>query len=388
MKITVVTDIGSFGALRDEWNALLSTTNNDTPFLRWEWTFHYYEHMCKDQTLFLLLVRDNREALRGIAPFVLRERRIITRRVFLEFIGQNYSYYLDIIANDESGDDVAKEVVGYLFENRRRWDLINLVHLSDDAKLKTHLKTYSNAHRYCWRESIQDPCKVVKLPTSFDEYILSLDKHFSQTLKRSLRRMERDFDVELSVPEDAQSLMLLWHRFMDLHIERIQDKESTTILSNKDFQEFYFSVAQAMFREHNPCLIALRFDKQIAGVLFGITWKNTFYFVNIGYKKFSRYSLAVVLPVLCIERSIMDGLAYFDALGGGGDYKEKMGGVDRGGIKIQVLKPMPLLENMAKNMARKILNRRMLDKAKNVIQATFKCIIIFSAFFAKHNLST
>lgn len=366
MKISVVSDIDSFRALKSGWNALLENSINNTLFLRWEWMFNYYSNMCNGQELFLLLVRDDKEKLKGIAPFVLREERIITKKVFLEFIGQRYSYYLGIIANCNNRDEVNREIYDYLFENRRRWDLISLRHLLDDEALKNHLRIHAKRHGYSCRESIQDPCKIVPLQESFDEYISCLDKRFSKRLKRSLRRINKDFHIELSVPENEKSLNIFWRKFLELHIERIKNKGSKTILSNKKFQEFYYSVAQAMYIEKKLCLIALKFDKEIVAILFGIAWKDTFYFLNIGYKKFSRYNLAVVLPVLCIERSIKDGLKYFDALSGGGDYKEKLGGVDKGGLSIQVAKRITRLEVMAKTVAKKVLKKGMISRTKNV----------------------
>ena len=65
-----------------------------------------------------------------------------------------------------------------------------------------------------------------------------------------------------------------------------------------------------------------------------------------------------------LKSTIKDGLEYFDALGGGGDYKEKLGGVSRGGLQVQVLKPMLLLENMIRSTSAK-LARKLLCKPLN-----------------------
>ena len=348
MKISLLRDINSFRELKDEWNALLAKSSNNPLFLRWEWMFYYYKNMCEGQELFLLLVRGDEGELKAIAPFILREERIITRKTFLEFIGQKYSYYLGIISNKDKKHDVYEAIFCYLFENKKKWDMINFIHLSEDEAFKMYLKNHSKGYGYIWREEIQDSCKVIQLQESFVEYISSLNKQFSKRLKYYLRSIKRDFDVELSLPEDEESLLLFWHKFLDLHIKRVENKESKTILSNKKFQDFYYSIAHSLYGENNLHLIALKLDKEIVAMLFGAVWNKTFYFLNIGYKEFSKYSLGFVLPVLCIEQSIKNGLEYFDFLGGGGDYKDKLGGVDRGGLKIQVLKLMPVLENITR----------------------------------------
>ena len=328
--------------------------------------FHYYYRMCKGQVLFLLLIRNDKGKLEGIAPFVLREERIITKKVFLEFIGQKYSYYLGVISTCNSREDVCQVVCDYLFENRRRWDMISLRHLLDDEALTNDLSIHAKRHGYACRESIQDPCKILQLTDCFDEYMACLDKRLSKKLQYYLRSMNRDFDVEVSVAEDEETLTAYWEMFIELHESRVQNKGKTTPLTLKAFEAFYYSVAHAAYQEDNLRLTALKLDNEIAAVLFGIVWNQTFYFLNIGYKEFSKYSLGLVLPVLCIEKSIESGLEYFDFMGGGGDYKEKLGGVDKGGISIQVVKRITRLEVMTKTVAKKVLKKGMISRTKKV----------------------
>lgn len=366
MTITVVRDIDSFRALKDEWNALLENSSNNTLFLCWEWMFHYYTHMCEDQELFLLLVRNDKGELKGIAPFILREERIITKKIFLELIAQRYSYYVGIISNNDNREDVYREIFGYLFANRKSWDLINIIHLSNHEKFKMHLKNHSKEYGYLCRETIKDPCKVVRLTRSFNEYMSSLSKDISKKVKYYLRSINRDFGVEVSLPDDEVSLLASWRKFLELHESRVHSKGGKTVLSNKAFQDFYYSIAHAAYQEGNLRLTALKLDDEIAAVLFGIVWNKTFYFLNIGYREFSKYSLGLVLPVLCIEKSIESGLEYFDFMGGGGDYKEKLGGVDKGGLNIQVVKRITRLEVMAKTVAKKVLKKGMISRTKKV----------------------
>jgi CelD/BcsL family acetyltransferase involved in cellulose biosynthesis len=370
MTITVLSDLDGFRTVRGEWNALLEKSGNSTLFLCWEWVFSYYKYMCKDQQLLLLLVRNDNGELKGIAPFVLREERIITKKVFLEVIGQRHSYYLGIIADCNCRDDVYREVFAYLLENRKKWDLINFVHLSDDDGFGIYLKDHWPSHGYSLRESTMDTCKVVPLEGDFEEYVSSLDKGFAKKLRYYLRSLNRDHHVQLAVPADEESLQVYWRTFLDLHQTRVHNKGGQTVLSDPGFQEFYYSVARAAYSDNHLSLVALKLDGEIAAVLFGIIWHTTFYFLNIGYREFSKYSLGLTLPALCIERAIKDGLQYFDFLGGGGDYKEKMGGADRGGLSIQVMRPMILLETKAREgarkVARKMLSRRTINRIKEV----------------------
>ena len=109
----------------------------------------------------------------------------------MEFIGQSYSYHLGIIADGNNKDDVYQAICNYLFENRRKWDVINFMHMSDDAIFQMHLTSNLKGSSCFLREYAQDPCKVVQITGSFDEYISSLDKHFSNKLKYNLRKIKR-----------------------------------------------------------------------------------------------------------------------------------------------------------------------------------------------------
>lgn len=357
MRIGVVGDKESFESLTSEWNALLENSSNNTLFLRWEWMFHYYNNMCNGQELFLMLVRDDKGHLKGIAPFILREERIITKRIFLELIGQRYSYHLGIIADRDNTENVHREVCAYLFENRRRWDLISFVHLSDDEMLKKHLRSHAKGRGYVWREGIQDPCKVVQIRGSFDEYVSSLKKAFSKALRKRLRRIKREFHVELSLAEDERELMLFWRKFLEFHIKAIDERGSATVLSKQRFQRFYHCVAQAAYREGSLALMALKLDSEIFAVKFAIVHNRTCHLLNTGYKRVAKHSLWVISTVLAIERLLESGVEYFDFGGGGGGYKEKLGGVDKGGLHIEVVKRISAFEQVTRKIGRKVVKK-------------------------------
>ncbi|MBM3334885.1 hypothetical protein FJY63_09510, partial [Candidatus Sumerlaeota bacterium] len=61
-----------------------------------------------------------------------------------------------------------------------------------------------------------------------------------------------------------------------------------------------------------------------------------------------------LVHLMYIERAIAEGMAYVDFLGGGGDHKVKLGGTDRGGLRIRVMKPMTMLEVTARACARAV----------------------------------
>jgi CelD/BcsL family acetyltransferase involved in cellulose biosynthesis len=361
MKLTIVKDIDSFSALEDEWNSLLENSANNTLCLRWEWMFHYYDKRCNGQDLLLFLVRDSRDQLVGIAPFILRKQRLLRKWTFLEFLGQRYSYHLGIIAHSAHRDEVYQHICDHLIKYRKKWDVLKFTNLSNDALLYKHLKTHFEKWSYFWTERIHNACKVIRIDGSFDEYISSLGKHFSKKTKYKLRKIRRDFHVGLSQPDNETDLMRSWRTFVDLHLQAVEDKGTTTVLSDPQYERFYRSVAQSAFRNGTLALIAMMLDGRIAAVKFAILRGRTCYFLNSGYERDPKYSLYLLSTMLCMEELLKSDVDRFDFMGGGGSHKDAFGATDEDGLTIEVMKTMPFVEaairRALRNVAAKLTGR-------------------------------
>ena len=66
VQVRRLTD-AEFGALRDDWNALLCRSAADNIFLTWEWLHTWWEHFGSNKNLLLLAIED-----RGISSASLR----------------------------------------------------------------------------------------------------------------------------------------------------------------------------------------------------------------------------------------------------------------------------------------------------------------------------
>ncbi|MBN1912285.1 MAG: GNAT family N-acetyltransferase [Pirellulales bacterium] len=352
MKAHAVTNVESFRALRGQWNDLLERSGHDTPCLRWEWMFSCYECLCLGQRLFLVLVEDDEGHLKGIAPFVLREERIVLRRVFLEFLGQRYSHHLGVIAHPDDQDAVCLAVCDYVFENRKQWNAVKLANASSDGMFRRRLRDCCGSNGYLRRERVSNPCKVVQLTGSFDEFLSSLEGQFRKKLRYSLGRLEREHRVELIMPKDEDTFSLIWNRFLELHQGAIKDKGSQTVLLDPRYQRFYRSVAHSAFLEGTLALVAMQLDGQIAAVKFAVVRNKTCFFLNSGYQRVPHFSLYLLSTVLCIKMLMERGIKRFDFMGGGGGggYKEKLGGQPCDGLSIMCYPRIVFIETAGKRV--------------------------------------
>jgi len=211
------------------------------------------------------------------------------------------------------------------------------------------------------RENINNPCKVVQIIGSFAEYIASLDRHFAKELEYKLRRLKREYQVTLVVPETESDLQHMWNRFVELHVQAVEYKGASTVVSAPEYERFYYSIAEVAYREGSLALMGMKLNEEIAAVKFMVVRNKTCFLLNSGYQRGIRHSLYLLSTVLCIEKLLEKGVEYFDFMGGGGRHKTKLGGVDRSGLSIQIGRRMTMLEVMTKEGAKRIA-RRILKK--------------------------
>src|SRR5436190_9057655 len=73
-KAELVADIRSFQDLRGEWNELVDNMENPEIFYLWEWNFHFFRRFRDGDKLLVIVIRDGRGKIAGIAPFCIRDR--------------------------------------------------------------------------------------------------------------------------------------------------------------------------------------------------------------------------------------------------------------------------------------------------------------------------
>ena len=343
MEINVITKVESFRTLKEEWNSLLGRSLNNTLFLSWEWMYRWHENMGgKTEKPFIIIVK-NREQIVGIAPLALVNRRFIGKQ--LQFMGQQYSYHLGFIAERGQEESVCNAIWSFLLNQAiGKFRSIDFIHLEEDTVFEDTFRKKVNQQNLILEKSIYDPCQVVYLPDSFEEYLDSIKKvsSFGNRLKYCLRRLERDFDVEFFFA-DKNNLHNYWSAFLKLHYQRMAEKDASSALLMPNFANFYLSVAKSFLKKQALRLAVLKLNGEIAAVMLGIVYNKSFNALNIGFSpqisKANRWlSLCPVNLALCIRTAIESGLDEFDFLGGQLEYKEKMGTQDSGGMRILIYK--------------------------------------------------
>jgi len=341
------TEVGGALVTTQEWDSLLAAAASDVVFLTWQWQRVWWKHFGASDncTLHLLVIRDERGALQGIAPlFVASEPlppfREYTRGVerpvgqgepqrLVRFVGGiEVADYLDVIAATDDLPSVWSAIFDYLFEHRSEWDAIDLHSLPAWSPSRDIFANLAQERGLEVSILAEDVCPVVELPSDFDAYLMGLRKKDRHELRRKIRKLEGRDDVRwyLVPPRDAEAVQHAVDLFLDLHRKSGADKAH---FMNEEMSVFFRETAQALLDTGWLDLAILEVDAQPAAAYFSFNYHDRIYLYNSGYDpKFAAYSAGIALLVYRIHKAINQGCKFFDFLRGDEDYKYDFGGKD------------------------------------------------------------
>ena len=195
MKYTLHKDFSEIDP--QEWNALLTGSISDTPFLRYEYQRTWWEQRgggeWQDAELVLITAREG-DKLTGIAPLFSASH---DGRVALLLIGSiEISDYLDLIvrlgdhAEFMSGllDFLASGEMGAGWSRPSAWSALDWYNLPDSSPTLAALNGESARRGWTHLEEIYRPTPRIALNGSFEEYLSRVEKKQRHEIRRKLRR--------------------------------------------------------------------------------------------------------------------------------------------------------------------------------------------------------
>ena len=192
-----------------EWNALLSESISDVPFLRYEYLSAWWATRGGgewDQAELVLVSARENEGLIGIAPLFLAEHDGQGALMLLGSI--EISDYLDLIVR--AGDlprFLSKLLDTLASDSTLAWSGIDWYNLPDSSPTLAALKAESSKRGWTHTEEIYRPTPRIPLPGDFDTYLAGIDKKQRHEIRRKMRRAEADErDVRWYIVEDESTL--------------------------------------------------------------------------------------------------------------------------------------------------------------------------------------
>ncbi|NOT05872.1 MAG: GNAT family N-acetyltransferase [Anaerolineales bacterium] len=190
MKYTIHKDFSEIDP--QAWNALLSVSISDNPFLRYEYQRTWWEHRGGgewEKADLILITASEDDKLIGIAPLFISD---YDGQSALLLIGSiEISDYLDLIVRM---DDHARFVSGLLdflaSTLTDKWCGVDWYNLPDSSITLTALKEEAAQRGWSHLEEIYRPTPRIALNGDFDEYLSRVEKKQRHEIRRKMRRAE------------------------------------------------------------------------------------------------------------------------------------------------------------------------------------------------------
>ena len=315
MNYTVTQE--SFDSLASYWSSPDNHLNWNSVFVLPAWMEVWWREFQPEAKLYLAAVRQGADII-GIAPLQLREKKA-------SFIGD-----VDVCDYMDFAIAPGKEKV---FFNALLDDLshqgveqFDLGHLRPDATVLTDLIPVAEGRQYSVSCNEDAVSLELDLPSTFDEYLASLDKKQRHEVKRKLRRLWAAGDVNyrcVGVGHEVGDLMELF-----LKLFALSQKGKAGFMTAR-MESFFRSVARAMAAMGLLRFGVLEINAQPAAMIMGFDYADTMYLYNSAYDPtYSGLSVGVLSKVLCIKESIQRGLKKWDFLKGIEAYKYHLGGME------------------------------------------------------------
>ena len=321
-----------------EWNALLSESVNNVPFLRYEYLSAWWSTRgggeWPEAELALVSARENGR-LAGIAPLFLTEHE--GRKVLMLLGSIEISDYLDLIVRGEDLPAFLSGLLGFLAaDSALAWGGLDWYNLPEDSPTLAALETASGKRGWDYTNEPFRPSLYVPLPGDFEEYLMNIDKKQRHEIRRKMRRAEGvEHSVRWYIVEDESTLDAEIDDFLALMANDHHKDEFLTEVMRTQMRTSVHAAFQAGWLQ----LSFLEVDGQKAAGYLNFDYGNRIWVYNSGLDfDFGDISPGWVLLGYLLQWANEHGRSEFDFMRGDEDYKYKFGAVKRDVMRVRVVK--------------------------------------------------
>ncbi len=315
MNYTVTEE--SFASLSSYWTDSRHNLNWGSIFVLPAWLKVWWQTFGAGAELYLRAVWQ-REKIIGIAPLLVKEKTA-------SIIGSaDVCDYLDFIV----APGMERDFFSVLLEDLRQKSIkhLDLGSLRPDSTVLTDLVGIAQEWEYevlCHEEGVS---VELDLPSTWDEYLASLDKKQRHEVRRKLRRLWGVGNVDYHCPEGSQDVGGFMDTFLKLFSLSHEEKAN---FMTAQMESFFRSLSEAMAEAGLLRFGILEVDKLPAAMIMGFDYNDTMYLYNSAYDpNYSYLSVGLLSKVLCIKESIQKGRKKWDFLKGEEPYKYHVGGTE------------------------------------------------------------
>ena len=254
----------------------------------------------------------------------------------VRFVGNGGSDYLDLLCFPGYESAVCEAFVASLWENRRRWDWIDLQQIKPEsvADSLAQTKMQGSLRAAFWQG---ETCPYLVLPSDWETFRKGLKKKLRSNIGYYERALEKQYLVEYRVA-DAQTLSNDLDAFFNLHQRRWNKRWLPGAFASRRARNWHEEAAQNLLKAGMLRLHTITLDGQTEAALYCFQKGAVCSYYLGGFEPtLARLSLGTVLTARTIRHAIeTDNATEFDFLRGNEPYKYKWGAQDRWNRRVSI----------------------------------------------------
>lgn len=326
LSTSLVTDVDAFAALEYEWDALLENSAQHVFFLRWYWNWLWWQRLAPPGSrLHVICCRDASGRLVGVAPLYEASRTILglpwVREVAMLGTGIELktAEYMDAFALRGAETEVGRVLAAALHASSS-WDRASFVRVPAESAVMPHLL---GALEGRVSSASCDRAPYIDTAGSWQDYKHGLGRSMRRNVEYYSRRLARERDCEFRLVTAPDEFDEAFDHLVRLHQARWTSVNEPGTFRLPVVREFLRESMRRCHGEGRLRLWTLRLDGVVEAALVGFIDRGVFHYFQKGFNpSFLKDGLGNAILSLSLRACFEDsGIAAFDFMGGGAEYK-------------------------------------------------------------------
>src|SRR5258708_4825213 len=321
----IVKRFTSFEDAKKQWQEFEDTMFH-YPFQTFWYQKLFAETFCKQQDIYLLGIYEQ-ERLLAIGGFEKVDDTLLFLGMKKILGGQEVTDYGDLLYNsalpDKKVSEIWTAIIGYA--QQQQISRVQLDYLREDSK------TYMIVHSNPATVENQEVAPYITTPSSWEQYLESLERKQRHELKRKIKRFEEQKVFHFCSNETIQNDFEI---FVQLH--RASDEAKEKFMS-EDMKKFFWNIVSAEKNDYRTDFCFLEMDNKPVAAIMSFVGQGKALLYNSGIDpEYKYFSVSLILHAYLVKKSIEKNLQIHDFLRGNERYKYDLGAQDMQLYKITI----------------------------------------------------
>lgn len=295
---------------------LKQSIHSDNLFLTHEWFDAWWQGFGGDNSLFILLLKDQNELV-GIAPFMKFRRTFLGIPIkVISLMTNEHTTRADFIVKRNPVETIIS-LFKSLGEFQEDWDLIELNFVPAISTTVEAIIEQSVLFDFKYVLKPLNRTPYIPINGSWDAFYIGLKGHFKRNLKNREKRLNRLGEVKLErLTAGNGSLASCLQDVFEVGSNSWKELNNTAIGSTQQSRTFYMKLAENMLKKGWLNIFLLRFDNKPIAFQYSIKYRNRLLLLKTEYDlEFKPYSPGHLLLKSVLKECFSEHLQEFDFLG-------------------------------------------------------------------------